>query len=306
MNCPHCGHAQPVGPNRDECAHCGIVFQKFLARHPDAQATNEPGHDAPPAAAEPGLAAGGMVSTTPYQHVTDRPVNVLDQRIGKLAQTIRVAASLTLVGIAVLMYVNGSVFKAFYPYAITLFFGASGLWLLVTIAPRVKIRQFAIEMFILVTISLVLRAFYPEMFMLDSESNARSSANPPTPVAESDEKYGAFVTSINTFRASIRAQLDTDAPIDATSTSELLSGVQYRAIVAAYKSLPTQEREKAFTTFAAARELNEAIRSGLKTVGDGTRAEALETSAKQTINRKLVELESTITQSEEKSEQSGQ
>ncbi|NUN12619.1 MAG: hypothetical protein HUU55_03170 [Myxococcales bacterium] len=259
-----------------------------------------------PHGAPPDPAPGGVPATPLHERTTDRPIDILEQRIGKLAQTIRVAAGLVLLGIAVLMYVNGSVFKAFYPYAITLFFGASGLWLLVTILPRVKIRQFAFEMFLLVTVSLLLRTFYPEMFTLDSDSGPKANPTVSDEAVVSNEKYDRFVTSLATFESSVQELLAAEKPPATDAVHNLLSGDHYRAVVTAYKNLPTMEREKAFTTYAAARDLHETLLTANRTSGDGTKINVLEVSAKQAIQNKLANLKATMEDSKEETKQVAQ
>lgn len=70
--------------------------------------------------------------------------------------------------IAVLMIVNGKGLVSVMPYVIMVCYAAASLWGITTFRTHITVRQFAVEMAVLVAGTLLLRAASPEMFSVEA------------------------------------------------------------------------------------------------------------------------------------------
>lgn len=89
------------------------------------------------------------------------------ESIHPIAGAARVVGAIACLAIAVLMMVNGRGLMSVMPYVIMVAYGCAALWGLTTYKGKVTVRQFAIEMCVLVAVTLTLRTASPEMFSVD-------------------------------------------------------------------------------------------------------------------------------------------
>jgi hypothetical protein len=78
-----------------------------------------------------------------------------------------VLGAIACLAIAVLMIVNGKGLVSVMPYVIMVAYGCAALWGLTTFRGKITVKQFAIEMVVLVAGTLALRAASPEMFSVE-------------------------------------------------------------------------------------------------------------------------------------------
>jgi hypothetical protein len=78
-----------------------------------------------------------------------------------------VLGALACLAIAVLMIVNGKGLVSVMPYVIMVAYGCAAIWGLTTFRGKITIKQFAIEMVVLVAGTLALRTASPEMFSVE-------------------------------------------------------------------------------------------------------------------------------------------
>lgn len=91
------------------------------------------------------------------------------ESIHPVAALARVLGAIACLGIAVLMMVNGRGLMSVMPYIIMVAYGCAALWGLTTYKGKITVRQFAIEMCVLVAVTLTLRTASPEMFSVEPE-----------------------------------------------------------------------------------------------------------------------------------------
>lgn len=134
MVCPACGHQQSEAY---ECQRCGVIFAKY-AQHQARQRDDAPAE----------------------------PVRGWRRPLGPSSRVVRFVAGLASLAIALLMYLNGAALQAFGPYAGLVFFGATGLYLLVSLRDRVTMGRLVVETLVLALASGALFVALPDVFSL--------------------------------------------------------------------------------------------------------------------------------------------
>lgn len=142
------------------------MFSKFDPRRSSAPfGEGQAGQGLPGQGPGPGPAPGFAQGTlSPRIDRTDDPLEV---PIGQSALIARTLAGVGALGIAWLMFASGSALTGFFPYLLMVFYVGSGLWTLATARNEIIVKQFAIEIILLVFISATARLLYPQVFAAD-------------------------------------------------------------------------------------------------------------------------------------------
>jgi len=193
-----------------------------------------------------------------------------NESIHPAAAVARVIAAIACLAIAVLMMVNGQGLMSVMPYVVMVAYGCAALWGLTTYRGKITVKQFAIEMMILVIGTLGLRAASPAMFSVEDSDGAPAARAiikphlPHTPLGRYTEKALDVLRAVDelTEPAAKHDASRRDALLEAMDTTDLVkhydlldsearlrvAGVQSRAI----KHLPTmQEALRQFQRTAA-------------------------------------------------------
>jgi hypothetical protein len=122
-----------------------------------------------------GEASGGRFSRTREPQAPET--------IGIVALVVRAIGSILCLAIAVLMISNGHGLMSLWPYIITMAYAGAAIWGLTSVRQKITVQQFAIEMAILVAVTLVLRTASPEMFAVEAqqEIQGKVAAEPKLP-----------------------------------------------------------------------------------------------------------------------------
>ena len=230
MKCPKCGFEQPESP---ECLSCGIIIAKFQKPPADVAAPTERPVAPPAAEAEP---------------------NPLLEPIGGVARVVRFLAGLVCAANAVIMYLNGSALATFSMYAVLVFFVGAFLYTLVTVVQRVSIRQFAIEMMVLVAFSIGVKLVYPQIFDLEYQE-----APPATPGLKSE--YAEVVKRTELFETAVRAYVK--APIPAEAWPKLEEHLSWLPVRTQYQRLKSQDRVAAYPLYNLAQQVGVLVAESL-------------------------------------------
>ncbi len=292
MQCPRCGFDQP---DAEECISCGIVIAKYVAAMGDAIAAREEVreeaeavHDALETDGEKGEPnpARDLIGAPPkISDAARRPVqrragpqggassfqtvggggaflkrhSLADEPIGTVAMAFRGLASVLCLIIAVVMVSNGEGLKSPWPYIILISYASAALWGLTTIRQEITTRSFAVEMAVLVGMTLVLRTASPEMFAVEPETVEEDKVVlphlPKTPV-------GRFAKRCLTFVIAGQELLELSAPATAEDWKRLEGHLDFSALKREYALLGDADKATAYEVWGSLKELGGPI-SGL-------------------------------------------
>ncbi|MBD90814.1 MAG: hypothetical protein CL940_10780 [Deltaproteobacteria bacterium] len=239
----------------------------------DAPAAQQPAAEveAEPQAAEPQpTAERAPAARSRFQRA--RPEEA--QSIHPLAAGARILGAIACLAIAVLMMFNGRGLMSVMPYVIMVAYGCAALWGLTTYKGKITVRQFAIEMCVLVAVTLTLRTASPEMFSVDAgedKAPVRAVIKPHLP-KNALGRYTERALEVLTACDELANPLPTT---NAERATTLLSQVDTEGLADHYKLLPPEEQarvdgiEKRVKSHAPV--LLEAVQAHLKTNGPDAR-----------------------------------
>ena len=189
MKCPNCGFSQPPSLS---CNQCGIIFAKFQGKRPPRPAPTEgEGEEKAPVPTIEGKRKGSFGRLEPTTS------EVLDTPISTSAVITRILAGLGAIGIAILMFQAGAGLKGFLPYALMCCYLGAGLWSIATLKTNVTIRQFAMEITILVLVSATVRILYPQVFSVEHDELKREGE-----ILVATNDYAQYLTEARGFEDS--------------------------------------------------------------------------------------------------------
>lgn len=206
MNCPNCGAEQPES---FECIQCGIVFAKFAEVHERQRET-----------------------------LSENPRG-LAAPLGRVGRIVRGLAGVTCLVLAVLMGMNGTALNAFGPYVAMILFGGAGLYFLVSIMERMKVRRFVVEGALVAASGVIVLLSLPEVFSLD-QPIYKSTIDAPLP-----REGRIFVQEARARMDAIRTFLgasEIGTPREAVAMTEFLG---HRGLTQAFMRLPRDDQPAA-------------------------------------------------------------
>jgi len=133
MICPNCGSEQPES---FECVKCGVIFAKFEERQARIRDGQMPRQDR------------------------------WSRSLGGTARLGRILVGVAAIGMAVLMFLNGTAAKAFGPFVAFVFFAGAGLYFLISFKEKMPVLRFAVEAGCLALVSVFLFVSLPGVFSL--------------------------------------------------------------------------------------------------------------------------------------------
>lgn len=163
--------------------------------------------------------------------------------IGGAASVIRIVAAFVCLGLGVVMVLNGEGLRSAWPYAVMVFYGAGALWGLLTARQSITVRQFGIEMAVLVLVTVALRLASPETFAIES---SETSAKPAAATRLPDSPIGRFTRSCIDFLEATDDVLKLSAPVERERWATLSKALDFSALKLAYDGLDTEERARVF------------------------------------------------------------
>ena len=212
MICPSCGAEQPES---FECVKCGIIFAKYeehQARVRDGSVTLK--------------------------------VNRWDQSIGPTVRIGRIAAGLAALCVAVIMFLNGAVAKAFGPFVAFVFFAGAGIYFLISLKERIRVRRFCIEAVGLVVASVVLYLSLPDVFSLGTPIyESTVAARPPS---EAKVLLNASEMRLN----AIRTFMNTKTIKDTEEAVKLSKDLEVDPLDALFASVPAVDQDLMHPVYA--------------------------------------------------------
>jgi hypothetical protein len=229
VNCPKCGFVQPDSP---ECLGCGIVIAKY---HPEAAEQTPDRPDRVPLA---------IPTTLPERDTLSEP-------IGAVARGVRVLAALLCAANAGIMWLNGTALRTFTMYAVLVFFAVACIYALLTVMQRISVRQFSIEVVLVVAVSLTAKLVYPQIFDLEHQEAHKAAPQLVT-------KYARFVHEARGFTAASRALL-AGAAAPGQTWQDLAKGLDWQGVRSEYEALRVADREAVYGAYTAARALGELV-----------------------------------------------
>ncbi|HOU53535.1 MAG TPA: hypothetical protein PLQ97_06370 [Myxococcota bacterium] len=202
MVCPACGHEQPEG---FECIRCGIVFAKWEEHR---------------------RRTAGM----PRNRGWSRP-------LGRTARWSRALVALLVLGLGVLMYLDGVALKSFGPFVALVFFVGTAAYLLVTFRERLSFGRMAIETGVLALAALVLYGTLPEVFSLQKPLYPEAIRELPPDAARE------FLGKALAYRDAARRFLETEEVADARQAAELRLALDPAAdLDPAFRAMPSGDQ----------------------------------------------------------------
>lgn len=211
MTCPNCGAEQPES---FECSQCGIVF----ARWEEHQARIREGR-------------------VPTRSGWSRP-------LGTTARFGRLAVGFACIGLAVLMVLSGQAIRAVGPLVAFAFFGASGVYFLVSVRGRIPVWRFGVESLALAGVSAVFVLVLPDVFSLGRPMyQSTVTLRTPSPVR-------LVVDAARTRVAQIREFLSLTDISDTSQAVEWSRRIESDPIEAPYQALVETDRQLAYPVFA--------------------------------------------------------
>ena len=157
--------------------------------------------------------------------------------LGVPSRAVRSLAGLGALGMAVLMYLNGSALRAFGPYVAMVLFGLAGLYLLVSFLERITLGRLVVETLVLGLASAGLFVALPDVFSLGKPlyENAIHETLP----AEARGYLGVARGHV----AAIGRFLDTDEVPSPVEGEALIKGLDAReAFVPGFERLPPKDQ----------------------------------------------------------------
>ena len=196
--------------------------------------------------------------------------------IGRSTMFIRALAGVACLGIAVLMFANGKGLLSVWPYVIMVFYGGAAIWGLASLSQKVSIQQFAVEMAVLVAVTLGLRVAAPEMFTVESPTQGvvpkiTKPYLPKTPL-------GRFTKRVLTYIESGRQIIDAHDVVPEPRWKTWTRDASFEEIKATYTLLSTDERARVWDVWKRVAEvgpmLTDMVARYAKAEGDGVRLTA--------------------------------
>jgi hypothetical protein len=211
-------------------------YQALTSEDPFAP---NPGPQQPPQQAE--TSSPERTRARPSQFQRNRPEEALS--IHPVVAAARVLGAIACLAIAVLMMVNGRGLMSVMPYVIMVAYGCAALWGLTTYKGEITVRQFAIEMCVLVAVTLTLRTASPEMFSVDGghdESPVHAIIKPHLPKNPLG-RYTARALEVLSACEELANPLPTT---DARRVEALVVLADTKSLIERYDLLPANEQSR--------------------------------------------------------------
>ena len=172
--------------------------------------------------------------------------------IGTSPMVIRALAGVACLAIAVLMFANGKGLLSVWPYVIMVFYAGAALWGLSSFRQKITVQQFAVEMAVLVAITLALRVAAPEMFAVETQSKGTPKVvQPHLPRTQ----LGTFTKRVLSYVEAGRTIVSSHEAIPKETWDKLVQDADFEAIQAKYKMLSIDEAAHAMDTWKRLKEV---------------------------------------------------